>query len=122
TPVLLVFLVFFAISNLAAPAREVLKGQGWVRLLALTAVGDTIANIALSAALVRPLGPVGVALGSLVPFAVVNLALLLPSVVRRLGLSAREFFGQVVAVSVLPSLVLTLLLVVFTRLVPPATW
>ena len=122
TPVLLAFLAFFAISNLVSPAREVLKGQNRLRLLGFTAVGDTVANIALSAALARPFGIVGVALGSLIPSAVVSLGVLLPSVTRQLGLTAREFFGEVVAASVLPSGVLVLLLPAITRLVPADSW
>jgi O-antigen/teichoic acid export membrane protein len=122
TPVLLVFLAFFAISNMVSPAREVLKGQSRLKLLGYTAVGDTVANVALSAALARPLGLVGVALGSLVPSAIVSLAVLLPSVMRQLGLSAREFFDEVVAVSVLPSGVLALLLLAVTRVVPADSW
>src|SRR3712207_6571189 len=78
TPVLLIFLVFYVIANLTSPARELLKGQGRVRLLAFLAVADTLANLALSAVLVQFLGITGVALGSLIPLVVANLLLLLP--------------------------------------------
>jgi len=63
-----------------------LKGTGGHKLLAYTNSTAAVANILLSIALVRPLGLVGVALGTLIPVTASAAFVLYPAACRRVGL------------------------------------
>ena len=76
------------------PAGAVLQGMARHRVLAATALGSGLANLALSIALVRPLGVTGVALGTLLP-ALAEFAIILPYTLQRLGLNGRAALAEV---------------------------
>ena len=85
-PVLQILAIITVIRVGAGTATMVLKGAGRHQLLASASVGTGVANVALSVALVRPLGLPGVALGTLIPLAASTLVIVLPAVCRRVGL------------------------------------
>jgi O-antigen/teichoic acid export membrane protein len=73
-----------------ATATTVLKGAGEHRFIALTNLGMSVVNIALSIALIGPLGLFGNALGTLVPVTVAAVFLQFPAACRRTGLPLHE--------------------------------
>jgi O-antigen/teichoic acid export membrane protein len=121
TPILQLFVVFFVISNTTQPAREVLKGQGRIRLLAMLAVADTVLNLGLSAVLVQFYGAPGVAVGSVIPVALASLVLLRRTL-RQHGIGVGEFIRSVVGPSIVPTVGTIALLLVLGWLVPVAGW
>ncbi|HWP34578.1 MAG TPA: lipopolysaccharide biosynthesis protein, partial [Thermodesulfobacteriota bacterium] len=72
-----------------ATVATILKGAGGHRFLALNNSLVAAANLALSLALVRPLGITGVALGTALPVALGTLSVV-PEGCRRLGLPLRQ--------------------------------
>ncbi|HUS16325.1 MAG TPA: oligosaccharide flippase family protein [Chloroflexia bacterium] len=66
-PVLWVFLGVFLVSAAQNPAGTLLRGVGGVRPLAGVVFAEYAANIALSLWLIPQVGPVGAALGTLIP-------------------------------------------------------
>ena len=104
-----------------ASQSSVLMATGKHRVVASVWIVEGIANLALSLALVKPLGAVGVALGTLVPMAIGHVCIFTPLACRRVGLSIRQFVwvsGVPAAVSVIPTAAVCVLLRVFA---PPAT-
>lgn len=99
-PVLQILAFTTVIRVGAGTATTVLKGAGRHQLLAAASVGTGIANVALSVALVRPLGLPGVALGTLVPLAFSTWLIVCPAACRRVGLS----LWKLVSHSILPAL------------------
>lgn len=80
-----VLLLLIAAQIAASPAGVVhmmLVGIGAVRVPSLLRMVQAILNVALSLVLIRPLGIVGVALGTLIPILAVDLCILLPYGVR----------------------------------------
>jgi O-antigen/teichoic acid export membrane protein len=69
------------------PAGAVLQGMTRHRLLAATSLGLGLLNLAISVALVGPLGLMGVALGTLIPSAI-EFAIVVPYTMRVVGVSA----------------------------------
>jgi O-antigen/teichoic acid export membrane protein len=77
------------------PAVEILQGMGRHAFVAKVALASGIANVALSIALLGPLGLTGVALGTLIPAAVTSFAFVLPFVVRSLRLDWATIAGHI---------------------------
>ena len=121
TPILYLFVVFFVISNTSQPAREILKGEGRIRFLAMLAVADTVLNLALSAVLVQFYGAPGVAVGSVIPVALASLVLLRRTL-RHQGIAPTEFIRAVVGPSVVPATGTIALLLVLGWLAPVSGW
>ena len=69
-------------------------------MLAFVNLATGVANLALSIALIKPFGLVGVAVGTLVPIAFTAAFILYPASCRRVGLPV----GQAVTHSILPAL------------------
>lgn len=82
---ILAFAVALRVAN--ATGTTLLKGAGRVRFLAMVNLGTGLANLALSAALVKPFGLAGVAFGTLLPIAVSSMGILFPAACRRVGLT-----------------------------------
>jgi O-antigen/teichoic acid export membrane protein len=76
------------------PAGAVLQGMARHRLLAATSLGSGLVNLALSIALVRPLGLTGVALGTLIPNAI-EFAIIIPFVMKVIGVRPGNFLKEV---------------------------
>lgn len=91
-------------------ATNVLKGAGHHRLLAVTNISMAAANLALSIVLVRRYGLIGVALGTLIPLAVVSTFVLFPAACRRVDLSVTKALTQAVWPAFWPVIPMALLL------------
>jgi O-antigen/teichoic acid export membrane protein len=102
------------------PAGAVLQGIGRYRAIALLSVVAAAANLGLSLLLVRPLGVLGVAVGTLVPTAVVRLALVFPYALRVMRVSAAEAVREIFLPALLPAIPAIAVLWVLGRVVPQA--
>ena len=69
-----------------ASANTILKGTDGYRLLTYANATTAVVNVLLTAALVRPFGLPGVAVGTLIPIGVSSLLVLYPAACRRVGL------------------------------------
>ncbi len=85
-PIIQVLAVVLALRVGNATGTTLLKGAGRVRYLAVANIVAGLANVALSAALVRPFGLVGVAIGTLIPVACNTIFVLFPAACRRVEL------------------------------------
>jgi O-antigen/teichoic acid export membrane protein len=111
--------LYFSISQQAGVA--VLKGAGHVRLLALLYVGEAVANLVLSLLLVRSMGLVGVAIGTVVPLVVSN-GLVMPVLVcRALGMPLRTHARETLLPTLLPGAVAFVVSTAALRAVGPVT-
>jgi O-antigen/teichoic acid export membrane protein len=86
------------------PASAVLQGIGRYRVIAILSIVAAVANISLSLWLVRPLGVVGVAVGTLVPTAVVRLGLVFPYALRVMRVRAAEAAREIFLPTLLPAI------------------
>lgn len=66
------------------PTGNILLGAGRHRLVGLVAIIDVLANLALSLYLVRHVGITGVALGTAIPYVIVNMGIMVPAACRLL--------------------------------------
>ncbi len=99
-PVLQILAVAVAIRVGNATSTTLLKGASCHRMLAWVNLGTGVANLALSIALIKPFGLIGVAIGTLIPIALSAIFILFPASVRRVGLP----IGYAITHSVLPAL------------------
>jgi O-antigen/teichoic acid export membrane protein len=99
-PVIQILAVAVAIRVGNATGTTILKGAGRHRMLAFVNLSTGVANVALSIALLKPMGLVGVAIGTLIPIAFSALFILYPAACRRVDLP----IGRAVVHSVLPAL------------------
>jgi O-antigen/teichoic acid export membrane protein len=93
-----------------ASANLILRGAGQHKLLAVTNATAAIVNVALSIALVRPLGLFGVALGTLVPITVSTAFVLFPAACRRVELPIIRPVARAMWPAIWPALVMIALL------------
>jgi O-antigen/teichoic acid export membrane protein len=98
----------------SSTASVVLKGSGLHRTLTALVSVMAVANIALSIALIRPLGLMGVALGTLMPVAAVALLGLVPTAARRVNMSLVQLFRDAIWPALWPAVIAACLLL-FTR-------
>jgi O-antigen/teichoic acid export membrane protein len=92
------------------PASAILQGIGKHRMLARIALGAALANLALSLALVRPLGLAGVALGTLIPATIESLFFVLPYVMRVNQISIRTILTEIYLPALLPAVPMAIVL------------
>lgn len=109
------------IATSQRPANAVLQGIGRHRPLAGMALCSAAANLVLSVALVRPLGLAGVALGTLVPTAIVYLGVVFPYARRAIGVGLGESWREMLRPALAPAAPAVLVLLVARELVHPAT-
>jgi O-antigen/teichoic acid export membrane protein len=95
-------------------ATTLLKGAGRHGLLAVANLLMALANLILSVALVGRYGLIGVALGTLIPLAVISILVLFPAACRRVELPLFETVSKGIWPSVWPIIPVALLLL-FTR-------
>jgi O-antigen/teichoic acid export membrane protein len=89
--ILLILLPGYWLSLLATPSKALLLGRGKLVGMTVFLVVEAIANFALSVALVRPLGIVGVAVGTAVPLGFFH-AVLFPILMKReIGLAPVDY-------------------------------
>ena len=109
-PVIQILSVAVAIRVGNATGTTVLKGAGQHRMLAFVNIGTGVANLALSIALIKPFGLVGVAYGTLIPIALSAAFILYPAACRRVGLPIGEALMHSVLPAVWPAFVVGLAL------------
>ena len=89
-PIIHILTIAVAIRVGNSTATTLLKGAGQHRLLATSNLLIAGANLAMSIVLVRHLGLIGVALGTLIAVGSVSIFVLFPAACRRVQLSTRE--------------------------------
>lgn len=103
--------------------RAFLFGLGTVRAPAILYLIESCCNLLLSIALVYVWGQVGVAWGTLIPVVLIELGLLLPMALSRLGISIRRLLHEALLPQLLPLTVLTYYAWGVTRFAhDPASW
>jgi O-antigen/teichoic acid export membrane protein len=117
-PVLQILVVVVAIRVGAGTAMTTLKGAGRHRMLACVNMVTGVANVALSIALVRRWGLIGVAIGTLVPIAFSSLLILYPAACRRVGLPITTALARAVLPAVWPAVVVGITLGLMRGLSP----
>lgn len=75
------------------PTGTVLLATGRHRLVAWASIAEIALNVGLSVLLVRRFGLVGVAIGTAVPYALINLVVLMPAACRQVDLEFRAFLN-----------------------------
>jgi O-antigen/teichoic acid export membrane protein len=85
-------------------------------------VVDSIVNLALSLALVRPYGTLGLAIGSVIPMLVTNLLVVPLLVFRKVGVSIRRYWVEGVGPSILVAVAAALLGVAYRQWSGAASW
>ncbi len=113
---LLAFTVIVRIGT--ATASTLLKGAGEHRLVAFATVAAAIANLALSIAIIKPLGLPGVALGTLVPVGLASTLVLFPAGCRRVQLPVGRAIAEEVWPACWPAAAMTAFIVATRHLVP----
>jgi O-antigen/teichoic acid export membrane protein len=101
-------------------ASVILKGAGLHRRLVAMVGVMAIANLALSIALVKPLGMIGIAIGTLVPVSAMSLFGYIPAACRRVGISVSRMTYEGVWPAAWPAALAGALLYI-TRQQLPAT-
>jgi O-antigen/teichoic acid export membrane protein len=99
------------------PAGTILLAAGRHRLVAAASVMDILLNTGLSLALVSRYGLAGVAFGTALPYAVLNVVVLVPIACRTLHVPLRRFAGLVITptlVALLPAAAVAVLLRLLT--------
>lgn len=92
------------------PGGMVLQGMARHRPTAVAALVSGFCNLGLSIVLVRSMGLTGIALGTLIPTAVVCLGFVLPYCARVIGAGAREVFLEILLPTLIPAAPAALLL------------
>jgi O-antigen/teichoic acid export membrane protein len=85
-PVIQILAIVVALRVGNATGTTLLKGAGRVKYLAAVNIATGLANLVISALLVKPFGLVGVAVGTLVPIAISTIFVLFPAACRRVNL------------------------------------
>ena len=101
----LILLILLGAQVIATPLhvlRGVLFGMGHVKVPAILYFIEALANLALTLILLKPLGLVGVALGTAIPIVLVELCVLLPYALSILHFRKAHFFQGVVVPQVVP--------------------
>lgn len=100
--ILIILLAAQAISSPTGVLRAFLFGMGHVRTPAILYLIEAVCNLGLSLILVQYIGLFGVAWGTLIPVAVIELTLTLPIALKLLQLSYRKLWTDAIAPQVLP--------------------
>ena len=103
------------------PAGAVLQGIGRYRAFAILSIVAAAGNLGLSLWLVHPLGVLGVAIGTLVPTAIVRFGFIFPYTLRVMQVGAREAAREILLPALLPAIPAVAVLWALGRAVPPAT-
>lgn len=92
---LYVLAVLGIVAVAQGPAGNILLAAGRQRLVAYASLVDISANVALSILLVTRYGLTGVALGTAVPYVLLNVGIIMPVAARLAGVPARAFAAEV---------------------------
>lgn len=120
-PIVVILVVATAVDLSMWPAGFVLQGIDRHHWLAPISLASGLANLALSLALVRPFGIVGVAVGTLIPTTIEAVVLLTPFTLRTLAIGPLRFVGDALAPALLPLIPMLLVVAGVSVVVPPAS-
>lgn len=109
-PVIQILAVVVAIRVGNASGTILLKAAGQIKRLAIVNIATGVANIVLSALLIRRFGLPGVATGTLIPVAFSAIFILYPSACRLIGLPLRQAITQAILPALWPAIVVGVLL------------
>jgi O-antigen/teichoic acid export membrane protein len=109
-------------DTLLWPAANILQGMSRHRPLAMVAIGSAVANLALSLWLVRPLGVMGVALGTLIPTSIETFLIIIPYTMRANRVSVAEAWRETFWPNLLPAAVMLAVLVGLRQWLHPASY
>lgn len=101
----MILLVLLGSQIIATPMdvlRRVLFGMGKVGVPSLLYLAEAIANLVLTLLLIPHFGLLGVALGTAIPVAVIELFFLLPYALKQFGFQSSVFLHRVVTPQLLP--------------------
>jgi O-antigen/teichoic acid export membrane protein len=112
-PVLRILAIVTAIRVGAGAATTLLKGANRHQMLAATSMATGISKVALSIALVRPLGLPGVALGTLIPLAISTCVIVFPAACRRVGVTIWTLLRQSIVPPLWPAAAVAVFYVVW---------
>jgi O-antigen/teichoic acid export membrane protein len=115
---LLALTVIVRVGN--ATSTTLLKGAGQHRMVAFTNAAAALANLALSIAIIKPLGLAGVAIGTLVPIVLVSFFVLFPAGCHRAGLSLARGLSEAVWPALWPAAVMALFILATRSHVGPS--
>lgn len=93
-----------AVMVAQGPSGTILLGAGRHRLVAAASLLEIALNVGFSIALVASLGLTGVAIGTLLPYALLNVLVLIPAACRVVGLPVRAFAAEVATPSLVAAL------------------
>jgi O-antigen/teichoic acid export membrane protein len=103
------------------PAGSILQGIARHRPLAVMATCSGLANLALSIALIHPLGLTGVALGTLLPTTVVCLGFVLPYSMHVIGITKTQVVKEVFLPVLFPAIPTAIVLYVLQHAIEPSS-
>ncbi len=103
------------------PAGLILQGMARHRFLAFIALLTGVANLLLSILLVRELGLIGIALGTLIPTMAVCLIFVLPYAMRNINVNFSQLLMQVFVPTLIPLIPMILITYSLSSLLPPLT-
>jgi O-antigen/teichoic acid export membrane protein len=117
-PVLQILAFVVVLRAWQAMPGTLLKGTGHHKFVAAGASGCALANVLLSIALVKPLGIVGVALGTAIPVLILSAVVIFPVACRAVGLSTWRGYREIVWPTVWPAVVVIALLAATRHALP----
>lgn len=103
------------------PGGMILQGMARHRLISVAALLSGLSNLALSIILVRTLGLTGVALGTLIPTALVCLGFVMPYCASVIGTTGRALAVETLLPALIPAIPALLLLLLMRQTLAPAT-
>jgi O-antigen/teichoic acid export membrane protein len=119
---IVVILAIAAVVDLSLwPAGFVLQGIARHRWLGPISLASGLANLALSVALARPYGIIGVAIGTLVPTTIEAVLLLTPFTLRTLDIAPGRFVAQSLLPAIAPAVPMLLVLGVLMQALAPTS-
>ena len=103
------------------PAGFVLQGMARHHSLAGMTIASGVSNLILSILLVNRLGLTGVALGTLIPTAIICIGFVTPYAMRVIGVSVQEMYAKVLLPSLLPVIPMGIAMIVLQEIIKPAS-
>lgn len=91
-----VLISFWLFNNTIEVGTGLLTAKGYVKVLFKISALNALLNLGLSLILVRPLGILGVVLGTTIPMVLVGFPLVLHQILKVLRVSLREFFNSAI--------------------------
>jgi O-antigen/teichoic acid export membrane protein len=117
----LVLVIASLFDTLMWPAVSILQGMARHRLLAVSAIISGLVNLAISIALVKPLGLIGVALGTLIPTSLECLLFVTPYSMRVIGINLRSALMEIYLPVIGPAIMMSVVLLGLRYLLEPTT-